>query len=120
MCLLVKYISYRIYTYFCQNRPFRTGFFPQVHTRMSLHQNYFENLDTMATITNIWPYATDTASKKNNKQTYSQSQQHLLRNMHFFYFFPFTLTSMRQTDKLTSMQTLHKGDNLCTNGCVTC
>jgi len=45
---------------FCQNRPFRTVFFPQVHTRMSLHQKYFKNLDKMATITNIWPYATDT------------------------------------------------------------
>ena len=28
-----------MYTYFCQNRPFRTSFFPQEHTRMSLHQN---------------------------------------------------------------------------------
>jgi len=61
MCLLVKEISYRIYTYFCQNRPFRTDFFPQAHTRMSLHQNYFGNFDKSATITNIWPHATDTA-----------------------------------------------------------
>ena len=35
-------------------------------------------------LTNIWPYATDTALKRNNLQTFSQSQQHLLRNMQFF------------------------------------
>ena len=29
-------------------------FFPQVHTRMSLHQTYFESFDKMETITNIW------------------------------------------------------------------
>jgi len=84
MNLLVKLFSYRIYTLFCQNRPFSTVFFPQVHTRMSLHQKYFERFDKMATITNIWPYATDTAKKKINLQTFSQSQQHLLRNMQFF------------------------------------
>jgi len=46
---------------FLSKSPVSYRFFPQVHTCMSLHQKYFEDFDKMATITNIWPYATDTA-----------------------------------------------------------
>jgi len=67
-----------------QSFEFFVPVFPQVHTRMSLHQKYFENVDKMGTITNIWPCATGTAYKKNNLQTFSQPQQKLLRDMQFF------------------------------------
>jgi len=45
MFLLVKKNSYRIYTYFCQNRPFRTGLFRKC-TRVCL---YTKNISKILT-----------------------------------------------------------------------
>jgi len=54
---------YNLYL-FLSKSPVSYRFFPQVHTCMSLHQNYLKENEKMATITNICPYATDTAWKK--------------------------------------------------------
>jgi len=58
MCLLAK-TSFKNVTYFVKQTSPVLYFSPQVHIRMSLH-HFFLNFDKIETITNIWPYATDT------------------------------------------------------------
>ena len=68
-----------MYTYFRQNSHFSYRFNPQVHTRMSLHQKCFKTLDQMGTIKT---FGNRHSVKRNNLQTFPQSELYLLRNMH--------------------------------------
>ena len=50
---------------------------------MSLHKKYFEKFTKMATITNIWPYATYAMYKKVNTISFAVSTAFAVKNMHF-------------------------------------
>jgi len=72
------------YSKFCQNRPSRTSLIGKC-TFVCL---YTKNVSKILTkweplLALFWPYAAHTVQKKKNLQSFPQSQQHLLKNMHF-------------------------------------